>query len=119
MRLGITPDATKNYKARVAAFAAQAGVQLIEGPVRIDITLFLARPNRLNLGTWKERPQAVPCDRRVVDLTNVEKAIEDALQGIAYANDAQIACKNSAKYYHERGGAPRAEIIVEGWCDGG
>ena len=117
---GVKPERTANYQSRVALFASQACGPPLKGPVTFRLKLFLPRPKTLakDLKEWRKHPGPVPCPKKLVDLGNVEKAIEDALQGIAYVNDAQIVKKDTEKWYHEIDGAPRAEITVEEWQNG-
>ena len=46
------------------------------------------------------------------DLGGFEAAIDDALQGVVYENDAQIVCRSSAKHIDRVN--PRVEILVTG-----
>lgn|GEM_PF-4382426 len=118
---GVKPERTRTYQSRVALFASQSCGSPIRGPVTFILDIYLHRPKKFakDLKEWQNHPGRVPCPKKVVDLGNVEKAVEDALQGIAYMNDAQIVRKHTAKWYHEIDGAPRAEITVKEWRNGG
>lgn len=83
------------YKRLVAVLALQArrkaGMQMIEGPVSLGVTVFYPQiksdPTRL----WKV---SVP------DYDNIVKNIKDALKGIAWIDDAQVAhYKEGGKIY--------------------
>ena len=66
-----TPQATRDYEAKVKRAALEAGVQPLVGRIRLSITIHSA-------------------DRRRRDLDNMIKSISDALNGVAYADDSQI-----------------------------
>jgi Holliday junction resolvase RusA-like endonuclease len=61
------------YQADIGWRCKEHGIQPIDGPVHLTMRIY--RPRR---------------DR---DMSNCEKALQDALQGHWYHNDKQIACK--------------------------
>lgn len=67
----VTPKRTRDYEEAVALYARGAGVKPISGQVSLTVDLFYD-------------------DRRHRDIDNAIKSIQDALEGIAYANDRQI-----------------------------
>lgn len=81
-----TPDKTVNFEAKVAAFAYQAGVKQIAGPVFLEV--IVVRPWPKSISKKARAVGAMPTTRP--DGKNVYAAVEDALNGIAYADDAQI-----------------------------
>lgn len=86
-----TPRQTAHAEEWVRLSAMQAGVALIEGPVALDLTALVAVP-----ASWSKRKRATAlaggawCARKP-DLDNVAKLVGDALNGIAWADDSQIA----------------------------
>lgn len=101
---------TKKYEKKVAQCAVAAGVQRLRGPVVISLSVYLHRPKRLMRAKDPDGP--VPCDKRP-DLSNLLKAIEDGLNGIAWKDDGQIyKFKDVDKLYHEKGGTPRVKVWV-------
>jgi Holliday junction resolvase RusA-like endonuclease len=63
------------------------------------------------------RPKAMKGDGRVLhtrrgDLSNVTKAVEDALNGLAYADDSQVAHSVCTKWYAEPGEEPCVMVWV-------
>lgn len=64
-----------------AAIAAAAGIQPLRGAVSVSMTLHPKRPK-------KTRPGAAV---RCMDIDNALKVALDALNGVAYADDSQIA----------------------------
>jgi Holliday junction resolvase RusA-like endonuclease len=88
-----TPQATKAYEEAVGWAARAAGVRdAYEGPVRLTV------------GLWFP-------DRRRRDVDNCAKSICDALNGIAYLDDSQVAQLSvECRLDRQR---PRAEISIE------
>jgi Holliday junction resolvase RusA-like endonuclease len=103
------PAESREWKARVALAAQAAGVRMIEGPVAIGIVVYLARPKRLMRKRDPEGPILATCKP---DWDNLGKGVSDALNGIAYADDAQIAWASVAKAYHHKGGYPCTRVKV-------
>ena len=86
-----TPPETVKAEQWVRLCALQAGVTLIEGPVSLDLTAMCAIPT-----SWSKRKRAEALAGaawavRKPDIDNVAKLVGDALNGIAWADDAQIA----------------------------
>lgn len=87
-----TPRRTSTYEAAVGWFARAAGVRRpLDGPVSLTLTLWFP-------------------DRRRRDQDNVTKSVMDALNGIVWRDDSQVA-----KLVVMRGidkEHPRAEVVV-------
>ncbi|WP_051305069.1 RusA family crossover junction endodeoxyribonuclease [Chitinilyticum litopenaei] len=86
-----TDEKTASYENRVALFARQAiGDQaLLIGPVQLRIDAFVQIP-----ASWSKKKQAAALAGEIMptgkpDADNVAKAISDALNGIAWKDDAQ------------------------------
>ena len=107
------PEKSRNYKAYVKLLATQAmkeqGFTMIDGPCCLDILAFFEVPKskskkfreRALLGL--ERPTKKP------DIDNIVKALQDALNGLAYKDDSSIVYLSVAKCYSE---IPRVEVIL-------
>ena len=107
------PEKSRNYKAYVKLLATQAmkeqGFTMIDGPCCLDIMAFFEVPKskskkfkeRALLGL--ERPTKKP------DIDNIVKALQDALNGLAYKDDSSIVFLSVAKCYSE---IPRVEVIL-------
>lgn len=76
-RLILSPRG-RAYKALVAEIALAAGRTPFAGDMAIDVTLYARQTKKPTV----KRP-------RCSDLSNSLKVVEDALQGIAFADDAQ------------------------------
>jgi Holliday junction resolvase RusA-like endonuclease len=102
---------TVNYQAtiRVLSQHAMAGRPPFTGPVELTLRIYVAVPQsmpkyrRALALTGTLRPTTRP------DITNVLKAVEDALSGIVFRDDAQVAITRAAKIYAEH---PRLVIEV-------
>ena len=103
-----TASKSFSYKTLIAHCAKESGIRLLSGPVRVSINLYLKRPLKMpkasGLGVlrcWK-RP----------DVDNFSKNYLDALNGIAWVDDGQVHSLEVVKWYHEKAGAPRAEVEI-------
>lgn len=89
----------------------------LDGAVRVSLTFFMPRPRYhygtgRNAGTLKpafvEIPHTVKPDR-----LKLARAVEDALTGVLYADDAQTVDGPVSKRYAGPDEQPRVEIIIE------
>jgi Holliday junction resolvase RusA-like endonuclease len=97
-------DRTRDLKARIAAaWREQHPDEFFPKgvPVRVDIEAFRPLP--------KSRPKRIQWEPDVCkpDKDNLEKLVLDALNGVAYADDAQVVTGNTTK-------RPRRRGVVEG-----
>jgi len=83
---------------------------LWDGPLHMTIRLFLPRPKSL---FRKRDPNGAIFHAAGKDIDNLYKAIADALNGVIYRDDKQIAEVYIAKFYHEKNSRPRGEIRIE------
>ena len=107
------PEKSRNYKAYVRMLATQAmketGFERIDGPCNVVIQAYFEVPKskskRFREAALKgtERPTKKP------DADNIVKAIQDALNGLAYKDDACIVELACHKYYSDN---PRVEVFV-------
>lgn len=113
------PRDTVNWRSDVkaAALAVFDGSHgLLQGPLRMDVTIFVERPKRL---IWKSAGRPMPAIPTTSgpDRSNVLKSLEDALQGVVYPNDNQLADGRCRKFYCAGPGhgdpRPRVEVTVE------
>lgn len=106
--LGRVYDTSRNRSVKRALAAAwkQLGVDAIETdrPVELVLCFMFQRPRAHYVARDRARglrPDAPTSHTQTPDLSNLAKLVEDALNGIAYADDAQI---ESLK-------------VRKGWCD--
>jgi Holliday junction resolvase RusA-like endonuclease len=100
---------------RQSAIAAMGNRGPWNGPIGITLEFYFARPQRL---TWKKK--SMPClwHEQKPDLDNLEKAVLDALKGVIWQDDAQVAFKFSGKAFCAAGQRPRVYIKTRQMDDG-
>lgn len=100
------------WRADVKAWGAKAmdGETPITAPVHLDIQFFLARPKSHYRKSGALKPNAPAVVAKMPDLSKLIRAVEDALTGIVWRDDAQIASIRGSKCYAD---APGAYIRVQ------
>jgi len=111
-------DAAKRsrpWKQEVAGVAelAMKGRALLAGPLILHLRFFVARP-RGHFGARGVRPTAPVAPTVRPDLLKLARAVEDALTGIVYRDDAQIVAETLLKMYDQ---PERVEVSVEPLAD--
>lgn len=102
-----TPEKTQNYENHCRRFAKDAmkGRIVMTGAVGLTLDLYVQPPlswskKKIELALSGElKPTSKP------DFSNVLKAIEDAMNGIVYADDSQIVMVTGSKNYSSNPGA--------------
>lgn len=92
-----TPKETVSFEDAVRALGALHFKQPIEGPVRIEVIASFAPP-----ASWSQAKRKAHLGRHHTqrpDADNIVKAITDALNRIAFADDAQIAEVIARKFW--------------------
>jgi Holliday junction resolvase RusA-like endonuclease len=92
-----TPDnGVKVWKTAVRTAARKAlGKKKLQGGILCELQFLMPRPKRL---IWKNKPmQTLPCCVKP-DIDNLQKAVFDALNGVAWKDDAAIWCVHADKY---------------------
>lgn len=90
-----------------AAMDAMDGRPVLDGPLRLEITFLLPRPKG-HYGAKGVRPSAPSYPAVRPDLTKLVRAVEDALTGIVWRDDAQVVDQSAMKAY----GAHAAACVV-------
>ena len=92
------------WREAIAWSARAAGeVQVLDGPVRVDLAFTLKPPQK--------RVREHPCVRPDVD--KLARAVLDALEGVCYANDSQVVDLHARKRYGVDEGVTVALTLVE------
>lgn len=106
-----TPEATATYESTVALAASQAmaGQSLMTGPVDVLMRILLPIP-----ASWSKRKQAAAAEGTLVpivkpDMDNVIKAIFDAINGVVWVDDTQVADLRVQRRY---GATPGVSVVV-------
>ena len=82
----------------------------LTGPLRCSLVFVLPRPKNM---IWKKRPMPRAWHDKKPDRDNLDKAVMDALKGIAWIDDAQVCDGTIRKYIAAGDEQPHVEIILE------
>lgn len=84
-----TKSPVNEFKAAVRmAFAQACGGQPLDGPVALRVLFVFPRPKGM---IWKKRPMPGTYHAKKPDLDNLAKSLKDALKGLAWLDDSQVA----------------------------
>lgn len=103
-----TPSRTKAYERLIKTYFLCAGGSMLfpEGsPVALEVIAFFAIPK--SFAKWRRKAiedGAVGYVMKKPDFDNIEKVVADALNGLAYHDDAQIVGARCRKIYGVRPG---------------
>lgn len=100
-----TPDATVAFESGVGMIARKHFPRPFEGPIRLTLEAVFVPAQ-----SWSKKRRAAALGTlhtQKPDLDNIEKAILDGLNRIAFADDSQVADVRKSKRWGER-----AETIV-------
>lgn len=115
-RIVVVDDAkgSRAWKQEVAGEAHRAhGVALLTGPLALTLRFYVARPKGhygqgRNAGTMKPAAPLWPTTRP--DATKLTRAVEDAITGVVWKDDAQVVAQTIYKHYGE---PERVEVTIE------
>ena len=103
----------KPWRAMVAHEASLVCRVPLQGPIMVAVTFYLPRP-KIHYGTGKNRGElkgnAPYYHVSKPDATKLWRAAEDALKGICWLDDSQVAIQMIEKQYAN--GAPGAAIAI-------
>jgi Holliday junction resolvase RusA-like endonuclease len=97
------------------AAALAFGEALVDGPILTEITFIIARPKCHHVSgnpSKPLKPSAPFWHTSAPDRDKLERATNDALTGVIWADDSQVAATLSQKVYAEPGVASGAIIYV-------
>ena len=97
----------QSFKAVCKLAAASRISNPLAGPVEVEIAFYFQRPSNK---TWKTRPMPLEVKTTKPDLDNLAKAVMDALNGVAWIDDAQV-CKIVLSKWIVAGGEPVQSVI--------
>ena len=107
-----TPTETKNYEKLIAITykAAYGNLRFSKGePLEICIWAYFSIPASDSTSTRLKKLREIIRPTKKPDWDNIGKIVADALNGIAYHDDAQIVDAVTRKFYSE---TPRLEIVI-------
>jgi Holliday junction resolvase RusA-like endonuclease len=99
-----TPAVTRDYEALIAARAAEAmaGREPLKTPLRVMIEATMSIPL-----SWSKTKRQAALDGDVYpsrpDVDNIAKTVLDGMNGVVYADDAQVTYLKVSKKYAEEG----------------
>ena len=109
-----TDKKTVAYERTVKQAALESGGELIDGPVAISVEAFMprpkSRPSSVTKADWKSG-EALPHVARP-DADNLLKVVCDALNGVAYRDDAQVWWTLVRKRYAAEGEPARVDVRI-------
>lgn len=93
---------SKPWKAEVTAAAREAiaGGELFDGPLSLRLDFFVLRPKG-HYGARGVKPSAPAFPTVKPDVLKLARAVEDALTGQVYRDDAQVVVEELTKRYGE------------------
>ena len=97
-----TPKQTAEYEALIRRMYQLAGGKMFEGAVHIRIMILYPIPKNTPKIKAQQMLQGYILPTKKPDGDNVEKAVADALNGVAYADDSCIVRASWEKWYTER-----------------
>jgi len=108
-----TPEKTKNYETFIRELFAvkYEGFTPLAGAVKIRLNIYRGIPRSTSRKQAEKMEATLVRPTTKPDCSNVLKAVEDALNGLAFRDDSQIVDEHVWKYYSR---TPRVEIYVEG-----
>lgn len=105
------PSAYSAYKEKIARAYREAGGAEMGGPVSVTIDIMRHLPGSRPRRVLEEPDTVRP------DVDNVAKAVLDALNGVAYADDAQVVSLCVLKCARARGVPDRMRVSVAPYGD--
>lgn len=108
-----TPEKTVRYENFVGiCYMEQVGKPPINAgfPLRMTINIFQQIPKSASKKKREQMLQGVVRPTKKPDCSNVQKAVEDGINKIAYADDSQIVETQVFKYYSD---TPRVEVEIQ------
>ena len=108
-----TPKETAVFEqaVRLHAMATMKGHKILTGPIRLSVTAFFSIPKSWTLSQKAKAMSGALRHTKRPDLSNIIKSVEDALNGIVYADDAQIDRYGESRKAFSS--IPRTETVVE------
>lgn len=105
-----TPAATRMYENAVRQAYVAAGGELIDGAVHIDIEAVTGIQKSATKKQHAARLMGDELSLKKPDIDNIEKIVLDALNGVAYADDANVVSVRAIKGRYES--TPRLIVRV-------
>lgn len=101
-----TPKETRDYEMIVGFYARRAIKQPMTGAIRVKVDFYMPIPKSWTKGKKQLAERGVIRPATRPDLDNLEKAVFDGMNGIAWEDDSLVVEVHKAEWY----GEPRTEI---------
>lgn len=108
-----TPKQTRDYEELVRWLYVFSGGEKIEGAVWIEMYAYFEPPKSISKAERARRLADDAPHTFKPDGDNVTKIIKDALNGVAYKDDAQVAYEATAKFWCEDN--PGVRVYIAAW----
>ena len=92
------------------AFAAAYAGPPLDGPLRLEVTFVLPRPQNI---TSKTKPNPRVHHTKRPDCDNLLKSLKDALSKLAWHDDSQVSAVQAVKYVAGGTEQPHVEVIIQ------
>ena len=112
-----TPDKTTEYERRVALAYRQAvhGFKFPKGsPIEANVEVVYSIPTSASKKKRAAMQRGDILPLKKPDADNIQKIIFDALNGVAYDDDAQIYCSYICKRYAKENEAAHVGVVLYG-----
>jgi len=106
---------TKNWRDSVATAALEAGIEKLDGPVRLNLSFFFERPkSHYRSGKYSNelKTDAPKFKTSKPDTTKLIRSTEDALTGIAWHDDSQVIRQFAEKLYCDKDATPGCKVFI-------
>lgn len=110
--------AIHTYKAIVRQVVAEQILAPLTGPIRIAVSFVMPRPNshyRTGAKADHLKDSAPRWHTSKPDMDNLFKGLKDALKGVAWGDDSQVALygESNKRYVTGRDEAPHTVLVIE------
>ena len=103
-----TPSQTKEAQWEIRQAAIEAGVTMLEGPVKLRVMVRFARPK-----SHTKKQRSIFKHTTKPDAANLGALISDALEGVCYSSDSQVSSLWVFKEYAAEGAPAGWTVTVE------
>lgn len=105
------PPKSRQYKAKISQCFQQAYIgKPLTKPIKITIRAVFGIPKSYSKARAKSCLEGRQWPAKKPDADNIEKAVYDALNGLAYEDDKQIVVTNTVKVY---GPEAQVDVVIE------
>ncbi|MDR1246125.1 MAG: RusA family crossover junction endodeoxyribonuclease [Clostridiales Family XIII bacterium] len=112
-----TPDKTVIYENLVKMSYRQEQIpNMLSGAIKAEIVAVFPIPKSASQKTKQRMASGIEPHTKKADCDNIAKAILDALNGIAYRDDAQICMLSVKKIYGDRARVEVTLTEIEGYA---